>query len=95
VLVVGFGLPVVITWLGYLPHTGPLFARLGPYITWMSSVANYHVRSLPFSIGKAPTMGQSLYIAMFAILNVVFTAVSYESRQPNAWNPTVHSEIMS
>jgi hypothetical protein len=32
---------------------------------------------------------------MFLLLNIIFTAISYQSRQPNAWNPTVHYEIMS
>jgi hypothetical protein len=94
-LVTGFCLPVITTWMGIVRFFGPLLARIRPYITWPSSVGTHHVRSLPYSIGKAPTIGQYLYIAMFLLLNIIFTAISYQSRQPNAWNPTVHYEIMS
>lgn len=94
-LVAGFGVPIVVTWLGRLLYIGRLFAKLRPFVTWPSSVTTYHVRSLPYLIGKAPTIGQSLYVAGFLLLNIFFTAISYESRQPNAWNPTVHKEIMS
>lgn len=81
--------------MGHLPFTAPLLAKARPYITWPSSIKTYHMRSLPYAIGRAPTFGQSLYIIMFLVLNIVLTAVGYESRQPNAWNPTVHYEIMS
>lgn len=94
-LVAGFGVPIVVTWLGRLPYLARVFAKLRPYITWPSSVTTYRVRSLPYLIGTAPTTGQSLYVAGFLILNVIFTAISYESRQPNAWNTTVHNEIVS
>jgi hypothetical protein len=94
-LITGFGLPIFITWMGYLPIIAPLLAKVRPYVTWPSSITRYHIRPLPYLVGKAPTVGQSLYVAMFLILNIIFTAISYESRQPNAWNPTVHYEIMS
>jgi hypothetical protein len=32
---------------------------------------------------------------MFVLLNIIFTAVNMESRQPNAWYPTVWREIMA
>lgn len=95
ILVASFGLPIVITWMGYMPFIGQLLAKARPYITWPSSVATYHIRSLPYALGRAPTVGQSLYVILFLVLNIILTSVGYESRQPNAWNPTVHFEIMS
>lgn len=85
----------MLTWLDYLPLPSRLISKLRPYLVWPSSVKGYHVQSLPYLIGKPPTVGHVLYISLFLILNVVFTAVGYRSDQPNAWNPTVHSEIMS
>lgn len=90
-----FGLPILITWMGYVPFIGPLLAKTRQHITWPSSIATYDIRSLPYALGRATTVGESLYVILFLVLNIVFTSVGYESRQPNAWNPTVHYEIMS
>ena len=40
-------------------------------------------------------MGQSLYISMFLILNVILTSVDFQSRQPNAWYSKKWREIMA
>ncbi len=40
-------------------------------------------------------MGQSLYILMFLILNIVLTSVNFQSRQPNAWYSNTWREIMA
>lgn len=39
---------------------------------------------MPFLLGNAPTIGQTIYLAVLVILNVVLTAVDYRIRQPNA-----------
>ncbi|KAK4902932.1 hypothetical protein LTR27_000871 [Elasticomyces elasticus] len=94
-LAIGFGLPVIMTWLSYILGEARLMATVRAYVVWPSTIGSYHVRSLPHLIGKAPTIGQALYVALFLALNIVLTSVSYQSKQPNAWNPTGRSEIMS
>ena len=94
-LVTGFGTPIVLTWLGYLPFFSTLFRKLKPYLIWPSLIGTYHARPLPFSLGNAPALGQSLYISMFLILNIVLTSVNYQSRQPNAWYSNGWREIMA
>ncbi|KAF2791559.1 hypothetical protein K505DRAFT_419063 [Melanomma pulvis-pyrius CBS 109.77] len=94
-LVVGFGVPIVFTWLGHLPLISTLVRNLKPYLVWPSLIGTYSMRPLPFLLGNVPTRGQSLYIALFFILNVVLTAVRYESRQPNAWYADKWTEIMA
>ncbi|KAF6787314.1 ferric-chelate reductase, partial [Colletotrichum musicola] len=70
ILNVGLGLPVVLTWLGYLPLFDRVFERLRPYIVYPSLVGTYHVRPLPFFLGNAPTVGQALYVGLMVALNV-------------------------
>jgi hypothetical protein len=94
-LVTGFGAPILLTMLAYLPGLSALITKMRPYLIWPSLFGTYHVRSLPYLLGNMPTAGQSLYIVMFVLLNIIFTAVNMESRQPNAWYPTVWREIMS
>ena len=94
-LVIGFALPVVITWLTYLPCTSTVVSKLRPYIIWPSAFRGYHVSSMPHLLGRPPTLGQLQYILVMLVLNIVFAAVDYRSRQPNPWNPTVRLEIMS
>lgn len=56
-------------------------------------IGTYQVRPLPFLLGNAPTVGQSIYIAIFIALNVILSAVGYQSAQPNAWFATQWNEI--
>ncbi|PTB77024.1 ferric reductase-like transmembrane component [Trichoderma longibrachiatum ATCC 18648] len=84
-VVISVGLPVVTTWLGYLPWIPAIFDKLKPYVVYRSTIGTYSVRPLPFQLGNAPTTGQGIYITLFVILNVVFTAVEYHVRQPSAW----------
>lgn len=62
-----------------------IFDKLKPYLVYPSTIGTYSVRPLPWLLGNAPTVGQSLYIAMFVILNVVLTAVNYDRSQPHPW----------
>ncbi|OCL07257.1 hypothetical protein AOQ84DRAFT_377858 [Glonium stellatum] len=94
-LVAGFGTPVVLTMLGYVPFVSGFLRRLKPYLVWPSTIGTYQIRPLPYLLGNAPTVGQSLYVIMFVILNIIFTAVSYQSRQPNAWYSNRWREIMA
>jgi hypothetical protein len=94
-LVVGFGLPIVFTWLGHLPLISTLFRKLKPHLVWPSLIGTYSVRPLPFLLGNVPTRAQSLYIALFFILNIILTSIKYQSRQPNAWYANKWDEIMA
>lgn len=46
-------------------------------------IGTYHVRPLPFSLGNVPLIGHTVFIAIFFVLVVVFSAVDYRSIQPN------------
>ncbi|EPS45668.1 hypothetical protein H072_340 [Dactylellina haptotyla CBS 200.50] len=94
-LSVGFGLPIVITILGYLPPFGKIIRKVRPYLVWPSTIGTYQVRPLPYLLGNAPTIGQTLYIVMFAILNIIFTCIGYRSGQPSAWYKNTYYEIFS
>ncbi|KAE8454198.1 hypothetical protein EG329_005123 [Mollisiaceae sp. DMI_Dod_QoI] len=94
-LVTGFGTPIVLTMLGYVPFLSRLLRKLKPYLVWPSTIGTYQARPLPYLLGNAPTVGQGLYVIMFVILNVVLTSVNYQSRQPNAWYSNRWREIMA
>ena len=94
-LVTGFGLPIALSILVYLPLTSKIVALLRPAVIWPSMLGRRGARFWPRVAGRIPNLGQISYVFLFLLLNILFTAVKYESRQPNAWNPTVHSEIMS
>ncbi|KAL1837984.1 hypothetical protein VTK73DRAFT_4491 [Phialemonium thermophilum] len=77
-----FALPIALTWLGYLPFATRLLGRLRPWL-YPSVVGTYHDRPLPFLIGNAPTVGQSAYIAVVVVLNLVFLSVGYKTLWPH------------
>lgn len=95
ILVTGFGTPIILTILGHVPGISELLRKLKPYLVWPSIIGTYQVRPLPYLIGNAPTVGQSLYVAMFVILNIILTSVNYQSRQPNGWYSTRWREVMA
>ena len=93
ILLTGFGLPILLTLLTYLPFVTSLVERLKPYLVYPSTVSNYHVRPLPYLIGNAPTIGQGIYIAVMALLGAVLTGVSYELVTPHTWyGPSLYLE---
>lgn len=70
-----------------------LLARFKPYL-YQSLIGKYNVQPLPYLLGNAPTVGQTVYIVFFVILNVILTAVGYKSTQPNMWFASLYQEIM-
>ncbi|KAH4897678.1 hypothetical protein HBI80_190790 [Parastagonospora nodorum] len=96
-LVVGFATPIFITGLSYLPYMSGVLDRLKPRLVWPSLIGTYHVRALPFSLGNAPTLGQTGYIVLFIVLNIIATASEYRSFQVpyNAWFPDRWQEVMA
>lgn len=96
-LVVSFATPILATCLGRLPYMTSILDRVKPYLIWPSLIGSYHVRALSFALGNAPTIGQTWYIFLFVILNIVLTAGGYHSFQhpSNAWFPDVWQEVMA
>lgn len=70
--------------------------KLNPYLVYPSIFGTYQTRPLPFLLGNVPTIGQSLYIILMVILNIVLTSVNYNSTAPaqHAWFATQRIEIM-
>ncbi|KAH0536625.1 hypothetical protein FGG08_006519 [Glutinoglossum americanum] len=95
ILVTGFAIPIVLTCLGYLPYMTGILERVKPYLVYPSAIGTYQVRPLPYLLGNAPTIGQSLYVALMVILNIILTAVNYRSTQPHAWYANQHQEVMA
>ena len=90
-------LPIVLTWLECLPFMTTVSTRIKPWLN-SSIVGTYHDRPLPFLIGNAPTVGQSLYIAMMLILNIVFLTIGYKTLRPEEemqWYQTHYQELMA
>lgn len=69
--------------------------QIKPYLILPSSLGTYHTRPLPFRLGNVPTFGQTLYITLFVILNIILTAVDYRSMIPNAFYITQYKEILN
>ncbi|EKG22154.1 Flavoprotein transmembrane component [Macrophomina phaseolina MS6] len=94
-LVTGCAAPILATLLCLAPCTTHLVDAFKPYLVYPSLIGNYQVEPLPYLLGNAPTMGQALFVIIFAILNVVLAAVSYPSTQPNTWFEDTYQEIMA
>ncbi|KAL1860650.1 hypothetical protein VTK73DRAFT_7224 [Phialemonium thermophilum] len=95
IIVAGFGTPVVLSWMGYMPYMSRALNKVKPYLVYPSLVGTYQVRPLPYLLGNAPTVGQSLFVFLFFALNLVLMALGYRSMQPHAWFPTASKEILA
>jgi predicted ferric reductase len=95
VLVVGFATPIILTLLGKLPFATGLLDKIKPYIVYPSLIGTYQVRPLPYFLGNAPTIGQTIYIVLLLILNIILTAVGYSTSYPNnLWFASTWQEVM-
>ncbi|KAF2727914.1 ferric reductase transmembrane component 4 [Polyplosphaeria fusca] len=95
-LVVGFVTPIALTYLTKLPGANAVLDRVNPYLVWPSTVGRYHVRSLPWSLGNPPNMGQAFYIGGFVLLNIIFSCLSYSrAPQPHPWGYDRRGEILA
>jgi Ferric reductase like transmembrane component/FAD-binding domain len=72
-----------------------ILERVKPYLVYSGAVGTYQVRPLPYLLGNAPTVGQSLYVALMIILNVILTAVNYKTTQLFAWYANQYQEILA
>ncbi|KAK0651111.1 ferric reductase like transmembrane component-domain-containing protein [Cercophora newfieldiana] len=95
-LVVGFGTPIVITLLARLPLGSTLSSKITPYLT-PSLIGTHQVQPLPYLLGNAPTIGQTLYILMFLALNIAFAAGGYHYSPAgmNTWFSSAWQENMA
>ncbi|KAG9234981.1 ferric reductase like transmembrane component-domain-containing protein [Amylocarpus encephaloides] len=94
ILVVGFSIPIIFTLFGYLPYTSTLLSKIKPYVVYPAVIGKYHIEALPYLLGNAPTMGQTLYIFGFSALNIILAAAGYKSTQPNTYFDDQWQEIM-
>jgi hypothetical protein len=85
ILVAFFVLPITITGIQYLPFMTTVSERIKPHLIWPALLNNYHVRPLPYQLGNAPTIGHSLYITAFVIVNIVMVSADYRVAVPHAW----------
>ncbi|KAK4201187.1 Ferric/cupric reductase transmembrane component 1 [Triangularia verruculosa] len=85
-LLAGIIVPILLTWLGYLPFASTLNDRfIRPRIVYPSLVGSFQVRPLPYYLGNAPTWGQTLFIIMMLILNIITTATGYRTVSSHMW----------
>lgn len=89
-----FALPIILTWLGYLPFTLRALGTIKPWL-YPSIIGRYHDPSLSYLLGNAPTVGQTSYIAVVVILNLVLLVVSYKSLWPSQANRWYVNHIKS
>ncbi|KAJ3043479.1 hypothetical protein HDV00_004867 [Rhizophlyctis rosea] len=92
---IALGLPIFFTILPRLPFTSTLLDKLKPYLLYPATIGKYHVNPLPYFLGNPPTIGQSLFIFFFVLLNLVLSSVNYSSTQPHPWGFAKREEILS
>ncbi|KAH7305107.1 ferric reductase-like transmembrane component [Rhexocercosporidium sp. MPI-PUGE-AT-0058] len=93
ILVTGFGTPIILTYLGYVPYMSGLLDKVRPYLVYPSLIGTYQVRSLPYLLGNAPTVGQGIWIVLFFILNLILSAANYEVKWPHSWYASKEKEV--
>lgn len=95
-LILGVGIPILTTFLTYLPFANRLIASIKPYVVYPALFNGRNLQPI-LKYCHIPTTGQSIFIAIFSIITIILTAVGYESVQPSAfmWYPSLYAEIRS
>ncbi|KAJ3052586.1 hypothetical protein HK097_006022 [Rhizophlyctis rosea] len=95
--ILGFALltPILMTYLPLLPYMSTLISALKPYLLYPATISSYHVRPLPYYLGNAPTIGQSTYIFLFFLINLILTCINYRSSQPHPWFLPPREELLA
>lgn len=78
-----------------MPYVSNLLDNVRPYLVYPSLIGTYQGRALPYLLGNAPTVGQSLYIVTFTLLVLILSAVNYKSMQSHAWYSDPHDDILA
>lgn len=93
-LTVSVAVPIILTWLGWIPGYHRLADRvLSPYLD-MSIFSGYTMRVLPYWLGYAPTIGQACLVVLFFALNVVSTGVDVKTIQPHTMFPSHYMNLL-
>lgn len=72
-----------------------ILEKIKPYIIYPSLIGTYNVRPLPYLSGNAPTMGQTIYVVLLLLLNVIFMSIGYRTSYPsNVWFSSTWQERM-
>ncbi|ROT42207.1 hypothetical protein SODALDRAFT_266785 [Sodiomyces alkalinus F11] len=93
ILLTGFGIPILLSWLGRFPYIGTLYDRINPYLVYPSLIGTYQVRPLPYQLGNAPTIGQGLYIGLMVVVNVIVSAVDYRTTPAHLWFQSTSQQV--
>lgn len=72
-----------------------ILEKMKPYLVYPAIVGTYQVRPLPYLLGNAPTVGQSLYVALMIILNVILTAANHKITPTFEWYPAHYQEVLA
>ncbi|KAF2108034.1 ferric reductase like transmembrane component [Lophiotrema nucula] len=82
-----FVVPIVISLLRFVPFPGSLVTRFNSWIIEPPLWGSKHKQPLAGGLGLVPTRGQALFIAYILGINIILSAVSYRTVQPNSWYP--------
>ena len=90
-LAIGFGLPIVLTILSiFAPN---LARKIKPRLIYPAFWGKHH-RAV-YRWFRLPTYGQTTYIVIFFLLNILFTGINISSAQPSTWYSTTTQEVTS
>ncbi|KAF2738963.1 ferric reductase-like protein transmembrane component 4 [Polyplosphaeria fusca] len=95
ILVTCFVIPIALSTLRFIPFPGWLVTCINAWIIDPPLWGKKYREPLARGLGLVPTRGQFLFLTYILLINIVLSAVRFESHQPNAWYPDdVRSEIM-
>ncbi|KAH9221866.1 ferric reductase like transmembrane component [Leptodontidium sp. 2 PMI_412] len=93
VLLSGFVLPIAISLLRFFPFPRSLRGHFNAYLNYPFIFGSSRFPTQLHGIISIPTRGRAFFIAFLVILNIIFSAISFTSVQPNTWYPDTSNEI--
>ncbi|KAL9594469.1 MAG: hypothetical protein Q9219_007018 [cf. Caloplaca sp. 3 TL-2023] len=87
-LVTGSAIPIAFSLLRFIPFPAALVSKFNAWLVDPPAFGARHKTPIA-GLFHVPTRGQALFVGYLVAINIILSAVGYESRQPNSFFTTV------
>lgn len=74
-------------------HASTLWGKLQKHIFLPALFGSRRLEPLPGNVGYVPSRTLSIFIAIFIVLNIILSSVSFRTSQPNTWFKSYQFEL--
>ncbi|KAJ3126200.1 hypothetical protein HK100_010391 [Physocladia obscura] len=86
--------PIAFSILRFLPIPRLLISKFYATVIDPPAFGKHHSVPIFYGLAIIPTRGEAIFIFYLVAINIIFSAIGFETHQPNAWYSTERSELL-